>query len=289
MNQMNPMKVLQRTAQGAVLSVLALTLMTPAGAAPDDRSSRGDRNDQSSRSERAERSDKSSRGDPNDRRGRESWSRPQPQTQPQPVVRGDDRKGDRGPDRGRPDSDRRDNTWWDGAHGHNHRYLPPGRVVVLPPRPPAPVIWGGINYRFWDGQWATSGPRGWITVRPPLGIFVHDLPSWRTAVVIGGLTYFYVNGVYYRDRNDGGYEVVQPPVAQPDAAAPDKTFVYPRQGQSAQQQASDEYECHRWAVTQSGFDPSGAATGQVIVSTTGRSDYLRAQAACLEGRGYTVR
>ena len=37
-----------------------------------------------------------------------------------------------------------------------------------------------------------------------------------------------------------------------------------------QQQASDEYECHRWAVTQSGFDPSGAATGQAgsTVSTS---------------------
>lgn len=190
-------------------------------------------------------------------------------------------------DHGRPGP--RDDRWWDGAHGHNHRYLPPGRVVVLPPRPPAPIWWGGVGYRFWDGQWATSGPRGWITVRPPLGIVVYDLPGWRTALTIGGLTYLYANGVYYRERSEGGYEVVPPPLAQADPAAPDKTFVYPRQGQSAQQQSGDEYECHRWAVTQSGFDPSGAATGQTTVSTTGRSDYQRARSACLEGRGYTVR
>ena len=199
------------------------------------------------------------------------------------------------PDRGGPRDDRagpnrHDDRWWDGAHGHNRHYPPPGRVVVPPPRAVAPIWWGGVSYRFWDGYWATPGPRGWITVRPPIGIVVHDLPSFRTALVIGGLAYFYANGIYYRERIEGGYEVVPPPVAQADAAPPERTFVYPRQGQSEQQQASDEYECHRWAVTQSHFDPSGVATGQsTTVSTTGRSDYQRARAACLEGRGYTVR
>ena len=265
---MNPMKLLRRSIQGALLSVLALALIAPVSAAPDDRG--GDRPSRADRPERSERADRGDRRGPDDRKA------------PGPSARWDDRPSDRGRSRDNHD-------WWDGAHGHNRRYLPPGRVVVLPPRPPAPVFWGGVSYRFWDGQWATSGSRGWITVRPPLGIVVHDLPSWRTALLIGGLTYFYVNGVYYRDR-DGGYEVVPPPVAQADAPPPDKTFIYPSQGQSAQQQASDEYECHRWAVTQSGFDPTGAATGQVsTVPTTGRGNYLRAQAACLEGRGYTVR
>lgn len=183
-----------------------------------------------------------------------------------------------------------DNRWWDGAHGHNHRYPPPGRVVVMPPHPPAPVWWGGVSYRFWDGVWATPGPRGWITVRPPFGVVVAELPSWRTAIVIGGIAYLYANGVYYRERAEGGYEVVPPPLPQSDPVPPGRSFVYPGQGQTPQQQASDEYECHRWAVTQSGFDPTGAATGQsTTVSTTGRSDYQRARGACLEGRGYTVR
>lgn len=192
-------------------------------------------------------------------------------------------------DHGRPGP--RDDRWYDGNHGHNHYYPAPGRVVVLPPRPPAPVWWGGVGYRYWDGVWTTSGPRGWVTVRPPFGVVIHDLPSWRTALVIGGLAYFYVNGVYYRERSEGGYEVVPAPLAQPDPPGPDRSFVYPRQGQSAQQQASDEYECHRWATTQSGFDPTGAATGQsgTTVSTSSRSDYQRARSACLEGRGYTVR
>jgi len=33
-------------------------------------------------------------------------------------------------------------------------------------------------------------------------------------------------------------------------------YFYPTQGQSAQQQDRDKYDCHLWAVQQSGFDPS---------------------------------
>ncbi len=33
------------------------------------------------------------------------------------------------------------------------------------------------------------------------------------------------------------------------------TFVYPKKGQSKEQQQRDQYECHLWAVDQSGVDP----------------------------------
>lgn len=33
-------------------------------------------------------------------------------------------------------------------------------------------------------------------------------------------------------------------------------FPYPRNGQSQEQQERDRYECHRWAVQQSGYDPT---------------------------------
>ncbi len=36
-------------------------------------------------------------------------------------------------------------------------------------------------------------------------------------------------------------------------------FVYPSQGQSQEQQSRDRYECHIWAVQQTGFDPTRAA------------------------------
>lgn len=35
-------------------------------------------------------------------------------------------------------------------------------------------------------------------------------------------------------------------------------FIYPNNGQTSEQQAQDRYECHVWAVDQTGFDPSKA-------------------------------
>lgn len=39
----------------------------------------------------------------------------------------------------------------------------------------------------------------------------------------------------------------------------EQLYVYPQKGQSAEQQKKDEYECHGWAVKQTGFDPTQAA------------------------------
>ena len=70
----------------------------------------------------------------------------------------------------------------------------------------------------------------------------------------------------------------------------EKLFIYPRQNQSDQQQATDRYECHRWAVGQTGFDPTQLTAGpQDDSKGLRRADYSRAMTACLEGRGYTVR
>src|SRR5215471_6671450 len=58
----------------------------------------------------------------------------------------------------------------------------------------------------------------------------------------------------------------------------------PKNGQSQQQQWTDRYECHQWAVNQSGFDP----TRKTAPGGSGVEQYQRALSACLEGRGYTV-
>jgi len=46
-------------------------------------------------------------------------------------------------------------------------------------------------------------------------------------------------------------------------------FVYPSKGQSPEQQKKDEYECHQWAVQQTGVDPSKAqpASGPPTTAT----------------------
>ena len=75
--------------------------------------------------------------------------------------------------------------------------------------------------------------------------------------------------------------------AQPQG---DNLFIYPQQGQSAEQQASDQYDCHRWSSSQTGFDPTQAGGG-VPPDQLGdrRADYQRAMIACLQGRGYSAR
>jgi hypothetical protein len=51
-----------------------------------------------------------------------------------------------------------------------------------------------------------------------------------------------------------------PPPPPPRAFVPPvdtHVYAYPRNGQSDEQLDRDRYECHLWAVRQSGFDPSG--------------------------------
>jgi hypothetical protein len=79
-----------------------------------------------------------------------------------------------------------------------------------------------------------------------------------------------------------------PSSVTPAPANPTRVMIQPRNGQSADQQANDRYECYRFAVAQSGFDPLASNSGGPAEVAQRSADYSRAQAACLDGRGYTV-
>ena len=170
---------------------------------------------------------------------------------------------------------------WRGGYGYGY-YRPLAGWGWVP--------WGGVRYGYYNGYWYAPYGGAYSMVQPPYGVVIAGLPGVAAAVAYGGAPYWYANGVYYRDYAGGGYEVVPPPVAgaSNDTSTIARTYVYPKLGQAADKQASDEYECHRWAVGQTGFDPSAAANGHNTV-TTQRSDYARANGACLEGRGYSIR
>jgi len=185
---------------------------------------------------------------------------------------------------------------FDARYSHNHTYPERGAVISALPREHFEVVHGGGHFFFAGGVWYAPRGAGWVVVGAPFGVFIPILPPFYTTIWVGGVPYYYADDTYYVYRGpDQGYEVVAPPPDQnvETSAAPGpegQMFAYPRNGQSPDQQARDKYECHSWAVNQTGFDPMTVGGGVPPPQTADkRADYDRAMAACLEGRGYTVR
>jgi hypothetical protein len=70
-------------------------------------------------------------------------------------------------------------------------------------------------------------------------------------------------------------------------AAGGKVYAVPRSAKSQDEQARDHYDCYRFAVAQSGFDPMRTNAPSAVPA--GEAEFERAQAACFEARGYAVR
>jgi hypothetical protein len=158
--------------------------------------------------------------------------------------------------------------------------------------------WHGYSTgRYWGGGYWNGGfwPRayyglGWAWFLPVLPL-AYSTYWW------GGVPYYYANDVYYTWSGDyQGYVATDPPpvtgdtdsgssTAPADAApqnnpqppaqgSPAQIFMYPKNGQSTDQQAQDRSECEQWAQQQAGQNGP---------------DYNRAMVACVEGRGYSAR
>jgi hypothetical protein len=169
---------------------------------------------------------------------------------------------------------------------------------------------GGYGYGWgWDPWWGVG-----------LGLYLPVLPWYYSTFWWDGVPYYYGdNGYYLWDSDVGQYEQVQPPsqvVQQAQAGeltqTPPELFAYPKNGQTAQQQAADKRECSTWASSQTGFYPAagaapapatpagkaghaGANAAQDAPANTPQpssaqqqQNYLRAEGACLQARGYSV-
>jgi hypothetical protein len=187
---------------------------------------------------------------------------------------------------------------YDSRYGHNHYYPPRGYAVGVLPRGYVTVGYRSGPYYYHSGIWYRRGGTGFVVVRPALGLYVPVLPSFYTTLWWGGVPYYYADDVYYRYYAGRGYRVVDAPAGDPNrteasAAAPapaQDLFIYPKNGQGEEQQSKDRYECHSWAASQSGFDPTQPLGGvEESQAATKRADYQRAQTACLEARGYSVK
>jgi hypothetical protein len=207
----------------------------------------------------------------------------------------------RGP-AGRPGFDARGQQL-DERHNHGRYYPPMGTVRPGLPEGYRPYYRGRDRFYFSGGVWyAPRGP-GFVVVRPPRGLVISVLPPFYSTVWFGGIPYYYADNVYYSWQPDqNGYAVVDPPdnadnagnagSADSPSAPPDNPqqdlIIYPKNGQSKDQQAADQYECHSWAKGQTGFDPTQPGGGESGGSAMNRSNYDRAISACLQARGYQV-
>lgn len=184
---------------------------------------------------------------------------------------------------------------YDTRHRHNHYYPPQGHVETKAPVVSRIIKYRNESYHYHNGVWYRPYGSRFIVVLPPAGILVPVLPSYYTTVWFGTVPYYYAGGVYYNWQPEyRSYAVAEPPPEQQvrenlNGGGSDSLFIYPKQGQSDQQQAKDRYECHRWASDQTGFDPTeqGGSVPEAQHASK-RADYHRAMKACLEARGYSV-
>lgn len=221
--------------------------------------------------------------------------------QPPGTVRGRD---DRAPSPGAPVRDWRKDTSvpsqppkpgyvLDRRYNHNHYYPPRGHIVPTLPPVHREIVYRHEHYFYHDGIWYRPYNSRFIVIFPPIGIIVPFLPPFYTTIWVGPTTYYYAGGVYYAwYPEQRSYVVVEAPpersITRTESGS-DQLFIYPKLGQSEEQQAKDRYECHRWAQSQTGFDPTQPGGGVPEAQHRSKhADYLRAMKACLEARGYSV-
>jgi hypothetical protein len=147
----------------------------------------------------------------------------------------------------------------------------------------------GHHRGTWHGERGSGGRNrgggqgGWSV--PGHGFYFASIPSYCKIVYWNGAPYYYADDVYYEwSGTAGAYEQVQPPAGLAEsinsrALVLRDLFVFPNGDQTIEQLERDRGECRQWAADQVGLDPKVGAK---------RADYLRADAACLEARDYTV-
>lgn len=190
-----------------------------------------------------------------------------------------------------------DHEHFDARFSHNRSYLNYGYRVHEAPRSGHAIDRDRHRYWYDRGEWYRREGADWVVTGAPVGVLVSVLPPFYTTVMFSGTPYYYANDTYYvlnSERDE--YQVVSPPAGINSAAntglpAPDgQLYVYRRSEVSPQQQATDRYECDISAVHQTGFDPTkedGGVSREAAPAM--QASYFRAQATCLEARGYKVR
>ena len=170
------------------------------------------------------------------------------------------------------------------------RYPVLGRAVQSLPAAHVAISVGSSRFFYHGGIYYQQRGADYVVVTAPIGARVRVLPSGYTTWKVGPRRYYYVNATYYLwDSASDEYVVVDAPddgveVADALPATYSDLIVYPAAAQTDEQRVRDRFECHLWAVDETGRDPT---LNPVSEDEKGR--YQTALSACLEGRGYVVR
>jgi hypothetical protein len=171
--------------------------------------------------------------------------------------------------------------YWGGGYWHGgfwpRAYYGLGFPWFLPilPLAYATYWYDGIPYYYANDAYYTwnQGYDGYTVTDPPP---VSD--SGAAAGPAQGEGQGYQDqGQGYQGQGQGYQDQGQAPMSAQGGPMPSQggqVFMYPKSGQSEEQQSTDKRECQQWASSQA--DPSHV------------DDYRRAMMACIQGRGYSA-
>ena len=169
---------------------------------------------------------------------------------------------------------------------HSHKLLMAVLAVLLVLAASEAVAGGHPHHGYHGGSPYYYGGGGWY--RPYGARFMVVAPPFYTTLWFGGAPYYYANDTYYRYHAARREYVVAEPtrgkaktMTEADSA---ELYAYPRNGQTEERQSVDRDDCHRWAVAKAGFDPAKS-----VGANHSLSDFRRAEGACLDARGYSVK
>ncbi|NKB37132.1 MAG: hypothetical protein GKR93_08145 [Gammaproteobacteria bacterium] len=180
----------------------------------------------------------------------------------------------------------------DGGRNAGYRhYYPIGHRLNRLPSGYLTLSFSGSNVYYHSGAYYRRNGRQFIVSRPPLGVGISILPAGYRSHRYRNFDYYSANGVFYR-WNDFSrhYVVIDNPrfdeYQEEQKVNVSEQFAYPTQGQSATQTSKNRYECYLWAVDQTGVEPAHVNQSNQAGSI---ENYQRANGACLEARGYSVK
>jgi Family of unknown function (DUF6515) len=174
------------------------------------------------------------------------------------------------------------------SHNSKKFHKPGHRVTVLP-KGYVRLSLGNHFFHYHGGVFFSSRGGGFVVVAAPVGARVKYLPSGYTRIVVGHRHYFHINATYFLwEPATKNYVVVEKPadegVAATHLSQTQTLIIYPKQGQSDTQRATDKAHCELWAANETATDKTLTLEQRLV-----KPNYYRAMVACLEGQGYSVK